>query len=281
MPTFTAREEVAYSLGPLKIKPTADGYLLREKAQRTTGEIGLLISGGRAIHVFLSLGSWAFRRHQDQNNDDFFEVGYLFEYIVLGLVLAILTFLLPQPLGGKVLYIGILVVLAYFLFGVIYWLLCFIFDQQIRHQVGFNAGLGAIEILFSHYPLKAGEGDRPMYRRSFQANFWTKLLGIEGFPPNSRLRISLICIEREDYNTDVATGTKTVKIYHQDLKTTNLIKDHQLSCYFDLNIPAHLPPSLEARHNQIRWLLEVEEIYPNLFQKHTYLTFMVDSAHTP
>ena len=119
-----------------------------------------------------------------------------------------------------------------------------------------------------------------MYRRSFQANFWTKLLGIEGFPPNSRLRISLICIEREGYNTDVATGTKTVKIYHQDLETTNLIKDHQLSCYFDLNIPAHLPPSLEARHNQIRWLLEVEEIHPNLFKKHNYLTFIVDSAHT-
>lgn len=152
-----------------------------------------------------------------------------------------------------------------------------IFDPQTRYFVT-RFALEPTEIIFSHYPLRVGENDRLMFRRKLKDQTCLSWFNIKEFPENSYLKISLICAERISYTQGTDIMREAATVYEERIYSHSLIgRDRQVKSYFDLHIPEQLPPSFEGKTNQIRWLLKIEETYPNVIgQQITYLTFAVD-----
>ena len=95
---------------------------------------------------------------------------------------------------------------------------------------------------------------------------------------NSRVKINLVCVERVSYTKGTTRVTDVAVVYENMIYSGNLLSgDREVIAHFDLEIPLSYSSSFEGKYNQIRWVLDVEEIYPGLLeQKHTYLTFVVD-----
>jgi hypothetical protein len=301
MPAFAPQEQAAYALRPLEIQPTVDGYLLREKAPRIAKPkssptiagwiVGIVITGlflphialilvgvfgARLILPFFNLTNSAVAQHTKKDQMSY---GWLAFYICLwGLLVTGASFFLSPSSFLNLLYIGVLGVVGYFSFGIIYWSLRLLVDRQTRQRLGFKWGLDELEIIFSHYPPQLGDGDRLTIRRRLKETVWTRLFHVDGFPKDSQINVDLVCIERVTYTQGTDLVTDMTEVYRQSLQITPLIPgNRQISCHFDLTIPPHLAPSLEGTRNQIRWLLNVIETYPNLLEnKISYLTFVVD-----
>jgi len=164
-------------------------------------------------------------------------------------------------------------------FSVVYLVVKIALDESVRYKIGAKLGFLPAELIFFHYPPKVGDNERITFRRRLKQNFWTNLFKIRDFPANSRLKISLICMERVTYTKGTDTVTDVATAYENVIFSKTLIAgDREVIGHFDLEIPAHLSPSFEGKNNQIRWILEIEENYPGLIDlKMTYLTFVVDS----
>ena len=164
------------------------------------------------------------------------------------------------------------------IFAVVYGSLKLIFDPQFRYGVGAKLGLAPAEIIFSHYPLRVVEDDRLTFRRQLKDNIWTQWFRVNHFPDQGRLQVSLLCAERVTYTEGTDTITEVAIVHEEQIYAHSLIGgDRQVKAYFNFHIPKQLPPSFEGKNNQIRWLLKVEEKYPQVIGQHTsYLTFMVD-----
>ncbi|MBJ7900080.1 MAG: hypothetical protein GC158_09205 [Cyanobacteria bacterium RI_101] len=123
------------------------------------------------------------------------------------------------------------------------------------------------ELLFSHYPLRLGDSDRLTFRRRLQDNFWTKLFNLQSLPTPATLAVKLVCVERVSYTKGTDTIVETAVVASYDLCRQALLPgEREMNSHFDLDIPAHLPPSFEGKHNQIRWLVLVEQTLPNLME---------------
>lgn len=216
---------------------------------------------------------WQISRFTNQN--------WLFGLSITFIAILILIFGFPILLSfsGVVWPVFVAFFLFLIVFWIVYWVVKFSLDESARYEMGAKQGFLPAELIFSHYPLKVGENDRITFRRRLKQNFWTNLFKVHNFPPNSRLKVSLICLERVTYTKGTDTVTDVATAYENVIFSKTLIPgDREVKGYFDLEIPSHLSPSFEGKNNQIRWILEIEENYPGLLDlKMTYLTFVVDS----
>ena len=165
-------------------------------------------------------------------------------------------------------------------FFVVYRLLKLILDESARYKMGTDLGFaGGAELIFSRYPLKAGDNDRLTFRRRLKNNYWTNLFKINKFPVNSHITVNLVCVERASYTHGTDDVTDVAVVYEKMIYSDNLFcGDREVIAHFDLEIPLSFSSSFEGKNNQIRWILDMEESYPGLLEhKHTYLTFVVDS----
>ncbi|MFM1841714.1 MAG: hypothetical protein RLZZ490_447 [Cyanobacteriota bacterium] len=238
--------KLIFAFPPLEIKPVFDGYRLTAEPQRQLA-LGLL-RRSKGMEGVTGLGAVIVA------------VAFIFSPITFPLLSIIWPILIPVPI-----------------FLVAYGSLKLIFDPQFRFGIGTRFGLAPVEIIFSHYPLRVGEDDRLAFRRQLRANFWTRWFNIHQFPDQGRLSVSLICGERVTYTQGTDTITEVATIYEEQIYSRSLMGgDRQVIAYFTLHIPAHLPPAFEGKHNQIRWLLKIEENYPQVIaQQVTYFTFVV------
>ena len=185
------------------------------------------------------------------------------------------------------LFIGSIVVTSWFpipflflvVFCAVYSVVKITLDESARYGVGAILGFLPPELIFFRYPLKVGENDRITFRRRLKQNFWTNLFKINRFPVNSHITINLVCVERVSYTKGTTRVTDVAVVYEKMIYSDNLLSgDREVIAHFDLEIPLSYSSSFEGKYNQIRWVLDVEESYPGLLeQKHTYLTFVVDS----
>jgi len=245
------KNKLISSFFPLEIQLELEGYVLRE-----------------ALKV-----QWQISRSTNPN--------WLFGLTITFTAIFILIFGFPIVLSYSGIVWPVFVVLFLFLivFWIVYWVVKLTLDESARYEMGTKLGFLPAELIFFHYPLKMGENDRVTFRRRLKQNFWTNLFKIHDFPANSRLKVSLICMERASY-TRGSSHVTDVAVAHESIifSKTLILGDREVIAHFDLEIPAHLSPSFEGKHNQIRWILELEESYPSLLgQKMTYLTFVVDS----
>ena len=201
---------------------------------------------------------------------------WLFGLSITFIAIFILIFGFPILLSFSGVVWPVFVGLFLFLivFWLVYWVVKLVLDKSARDEMGAKQGFLPAELIFSHYPLKVGENDRVTFRRRLKQNFWTNLFKVHHFPANSHLRVSLICMERVTYTKGTDTVTDVATAHENVIFSKTLISgDSEVIAHFDLEIPAHLSPSFEGKHNQIRWILELEESYPSLLeQKMTYLT---------
>lgn len=184
---------------------------------------------------------------------------------------------LPQSTNSSswfIKIIGLLFFLLFVWFFLILMVVCFlalIFNIQLRRTTG-NKFWTAVcltpgELIFSHYPLTPGSEDRLTFRRQLQSNSWTKLWQVATIPTPAILTIQLLCVERVSYTqgtdtiVEIAIIDKTL-LHRQTLHSGAT----EMVSHFDLIIPQHLPPSFEGKHNQIRWVVVVEQTLTNLLE---------------
>jgi len=245
------KNQLISSFSPSEIQLGLEGYVLREDLKV----------------------QWQISRFTNPN--------WLFGLTITFTAIFILIFGFPILLSFSGVVWPIFVVLFLFLivFWIVYWMVKLILDESARYEMGAKQGFLPAELIFAHYPLKVGENDRITFRRRLKQNFWTNLFKIHDFPPNSRLKVILICLERATYTKGTDTVTDVATAYESVIFSRTLISgDREVKSHFDLDIPPHLSPSFEGKNNQIRWILEIEESYPGLIDpKMTYLTFVVDS----
>jgi hypothetical protein len=197
----------------------------------------------------------------------------------IAIFILIIGFPILLSFSGVVWPIFVILFLFLIVFWIVYWLVKLSLDKSARYEMGAKQGFLPAELIFSHYPLKVGENDRITFRRRLKQNFWTNLFKVHDFPANSRLKVSLICLERATYTKGTDTVTDVATAYESVIFSKTLIPgDREVKSHFDLEIPSYLSPSFEGKNNQIRWILQIEESYPGLIDlKMTYLTFVVDS----
>lgn len=239
--------KLIFSFPPLAIEPVFEGYRLTSEAPRQL--VMKLLHGSRmmgGLGGLVPIGVVAF---------------FFFSQVTFYLLSVIWPILMPIPI-----------------FLVVYGSLKLIFDPQFRFRIGAQFGLGPGEIIFSHYPLRVGEDDRLTFRRQLKENTWTRWFNLDRFPDQGRLQVSLLCAERVIYTEGTDTITEVAIVHEDRIYSHSLIGgDRQVKAYFNLHIPDSLPSAFEGKHNQIRWLLKVEENYPQAIGKLiTYFTFVVD-----
>lgn len=245
------KNQLISSFPPSEIQLGLEGYVLREDLKV----------------------QWQISRFTNPN--------WLFGLTITFTAIFILIFGFPIILSfsGVVWPIFVVVFLFLIVFWIVYWILKLSLDESARYEMGVKQGFLPAELIFSHYPLKVGENDRVTFRRRLKQNFWTNLFKIHDFPPNSRLKVSLICLERATYTKGTDTVTEVAVAYESVIFSKTLISgDREVKSHFELEIPCDLSPSFEGKNNQIRWILQIEESHPGLIDpKMTYLTFVVDS----
>jgi hypothetical protein len=113
------------------------------------------------------------------------------------------------------------------------------------------------ELIFSHYPLHLGQDDRVTFRR--------RLKGDRKFPQNGTVTVRLLCVERVSYTKGTDQVTETALITEKTLRQQSVFSGSKdMVCHFDLDLPAHLPPSFEGKNNQIRWVIVVSQNLPQI-----------------
>ncbi len=236
---------------PLEIQLGLEGYLLREDLKV----------------------QWQISRFTNPN----WLFGLTSTFIAIFILIFGFPIVLSYPGGFWPVYVAF--VLFLIVFWIVYWVVKLSLDKSARYEMGAKQGFLPAELIFSHYPLKVGENDRITFRRRLKQNFWTNLFKVRDFPNNSRLKVSLMCLERATYTKGTDTVTDVAVAYENMIFSKILIAgDREVKSHFDLEIPLHFSPSFEGKNNQIRWILEIEESYPGLIDlKMTYLTFVVDS----
>jgi hypothetical protein len=134
------------------------------------------------------------------------------------------------------------------------------------------------ELVFSRYPLTLNDSDRLTFRCRLRDNFLTRLFKVKEIPTPARIEVKLLCVERVSYTKGTDTITETAIIESQTIHRQNLYPGSQeIMSNFDLKIPHYLPPSFEAKNNQIRWILLVEKYLPNLSDPiHSQFTLQVN-----
>lgn len=235
MPAFAPQQQAAYALKPLEIQPTTDGYLLREQARRLTEPkasktsldwmitlivtsllLPLIVAVGALSFIswlidwFLKLTFSAIQLNTGKNTDS--QIGWLIPALVVWLLLVFGLAVSQHLLAEKVFFIGIFLILFYCLFGAVYWSLRLLVDGETRQHLGFKLALGELEVLFSHYPPRIGDGDRLTIRRHLKPNRWTKFFSIDRFPQDSRMDVNLVCIERVTYTQGTDSITNMAEI---------------------------------------------------------------------
>jgi hypothetical protein len=182
---------------------------------------------------------------------------------------------LPQSANSSSWFINIIGLLFlllfvwFFLILMVIFVLALIFNVQLRRTTWNNfwtaVCLAPGELIFSHYPLIPGSEDRLTFRRPLQSNFWTKWWQVATIPAPAILTIQLLCVERVSYtqgtDTIVETAIIDKTLLHRQTLHTGAT---EMVSHFDLTIPPNLPPSFEGKHNQIRWVLVVEQTLTNL-----------------
>jgi len=125
------------------------------------------------------------------------------------------------------------------------------------------------ELIVSQYPLHLGSSDRVKFRR--------RLRGNRKFPANGSVKIKLLCIERVGYTKGTDTIIETAMIEEKLVRSQVIMSGvNEITCQFDLQIPAHLPPSFEAKNNQIRWVVVVEQNMPGIADIDSNYTLLVE-----
>ncbi|MFN5513621.1 MAG: hypothetical protein ACK5CA_02430 [Cyanobacteriota bacterium] len=187
------------------------------------------------------------------------------------------TTAIPQPKGSQSWIAGVLgialIVLFFWFFLIILVILgaVLLLNAAVRRktwsEVWSALCLSPGELIFSHYPLCLGDSDRLTFRRRLQDNFWTKLFRLRSLPAPATLAVKLVCVERVSYTKGTDTIVETAVVASYDLHRQTLFPgEREMTSHFDLEIPAHLPPSFEAQRNQIRWVIVVEQTLPNLME---------------
>jgi hypothetical protein len=187
------------------------------------------------------------------------------------------TTAIPRPAGSQSWWAGLLgtiILLLFFWFFLILLVIfgaVLVFSASVRRktwsEVWSAVCLSPGELIFSHYPLRLGDGDRLTFRRRLQDNFWTKLFNLKSLPAPASLTITLVCVERVSYSKGTDTIVETAVVASYNLHRQALFPgEREMLSHFDLDIPAHLPPSFEAPRNQIRWVIVVEQTLPNLME---------------
>ena len=250
--TGNLANQLIFSFAPLEIEPVFEGYQLTSEPIRQ-----------RAINLYQLLRS-RFMGRLGGVGPMVVITFFVFFQFILTLFSVVWPILIPL-----------------LIFIVVYGSLKLIFDPEFRFGVGAQFSLAPGEVIFSHYPLRVGEEDRLTFRRQIKDNWLTRWFNVNHFPDQGRLQVSLLCAERVSYTShdeEAERMTEVAVIYEDRIHAYSLLGgDRQVNAYFDCQIPHHLPPSFEGKNNQIRWLLKIEESYPNVIgQQTTYLTFVVD-----
>ena len=242
--TIETKKKVISALPPLKFQLGSEGYLLKKKSEEST------------------------------------ITPYLIQFIFISVFLAIPGFFLGVYLVVSFANPIFIIFIPFFsIFYVVYRVMKLTLDESARYKMGIELGFVGAELIFSRYPLKVGENDRLTFRRRLKNNYWTNLFKINKFPVNSHITVNLVCVERASYTQGTDTVTDVAVVYEKMIYSDNLLcGDREVIGHFDLEIPLSYSSSFEGKNNQIRWILDMEENYPGLLeQKHTYLTFVVDS----
>lgn len=144
------------------------------------------------------------------------------------------------------------------------------FIPSVRHHILAYFQLLPGELGFSHHPLCLGEDVQVNFRRFLKKKRKTTDLG--------QLRFKIYCVERVEYTKGTDTETEHRIIWESPSLSYSLPSGvDALTLSTDFTIPAHLPPSFEGKHNQIRWVASVEQTVPKI-ANHVYsnFTFVVD-----
>lgn len=125
------------------------------------------------------------------------------------------------------------------------------------------------ELIVSQYPLHLGSSDRVKFRR--------RLKGNRKLTANGSVKIKLFCIERVGYTQGTDTIIETAIIEEKLVRSQDIMSGvNEITCQFDIEIPAHLPPSFEAKNNQIRWVVVVEQNMPGIADIDSNYTLLVE-----
>jgi hypothetical protein len=100
---------------------------------------------------------------------------------------------------------------------------------------------------------------------SYRATFRRKLRGDRRFKQAGRVKIELVCVERASYAKGSSTETEIAVLDRQLLAAhSTMAGGSSVEVKFDFVLPTHLPSSFEAKSNQIRWAIAIEQNFPGL-----------------
>jgi|GEM_PF-2841493 len=126
------------------------------------------------------------------------------------------------------------------------------------------------EVFLSTYPLSLGEKCSLTFRRHLKGNRKTKQPG--------ELTFKIACLERVTYTKGSDTEVEVEVIWESPPEFYSVPTDVDMICFKTVfMVPNHLPPCFEAKNNQIRWVISVEQKIPGIVEQvYSNFSFVVD-----
>ncbi len=132
-------------------------------------------------------------------------------------------------------------------------------------------------LTLSSHPLHLGQHLQIGFSRSFRRH--------NAIKRTATLTLKIACVEQVIYHTAGRASTKSrapvikaATVWESEPHTFSVPPGaSHLSCCTEVFIPASLPPSFEAEHNQIRWVAWIYQTLPGWFKEvRSDFTFWVD-----
>ena len=215
--------------------------------------------------------NWAIDSQSDSYSSLFFQ-GLLGFVLICFLFFLLFSLIDVDSFAMLVVRFGVLTLFCVFVWKAIRRLTILLGDPQREfwEQCGYVFYSG--KLFFTHYPLKRKDDYSATFRCKLENSVWRHFLKINAFPA-VRGEVQLLCVERVEYLKGTDTCYDKAVVYQSTIHNQRLMAGSQEIIYnFDVSIPDNLPPSFEARHNQIRWILLVKNVSPQ-FKKPVYWAF--------
>ncbi|MEO1352646.1 MAG: hypothetical protein AAFW84_28260 [Cyanobacteria bacterium J06635_15] len=123
------------------------------------------------------------------------------------------------------------------------------------------------ELILPQYPLRLGESCRIRYRRQLRSGSTRR---------RGKVTAQLICYEWVQYRQGTDTKTATHTLWEETFSTWEVDTGiRQVDYETQIQVAAEMPPSFEARSNQIRWEVRVKLDLPGIAKDASHFRFKV------